>query len=400
VPLVAVGALLAAGLFARTSIPQPTPPVAASDSGLRSIACPVGGSCLAVGETGSKYTVNVPMAARSAKGTWSVQALSGRSAAGDSELAAVSCSSTTSCVAVGRQEIPAAYLGARAAGDRPITELWHGSTWTPVSRAVPKGAADGELSGVDCVPAMCMAVGSYSLRLGDDRPLAERWDGSRWSLRLPPRVRTGDEGSDSDLSDVACTSPTSCVAVGWFSYEMAVVAGIGPLIQRWDGKSWTTERSANTASPDTELTGVSCPTVDRCIAVGLQRRHGGVYRPFAETWDGRSWETTPVADPSRSPDSELLDIDCPGRDWCVAVGFRIMRSRFHPLVETWDGRRWTIDALDPPADATSSTLSSVDCPSSTTCHAIGTYARTTPLLHSFSVSLSGDRPTVVLVPDA
>jgi hypothetical protein len=398
--ILGVGALVAAGLVARSSIPQANPPVAATDSSLRSIACPAAEPCVAVGLTGSKYTVRVPMTARIAAGAWSVQALPGMSPAGDSVLAAVSCSTTTRCVAVGRQEVPADYLGARAAGDRPITEIWDGTVWTSDRGTVPSRTADAELRGVDCLPAMCMAVGSYGLRLSDDRPLAELWDGTGWNLRLPPRVRTGHEASDGVLSDVACVSPTSCVAVGRFSYDLTFFTGLAPLIQRWDGKEWTTERSANTASLDTELNGVSCSSADRCVAVGLQRRRPGIYGPFSEIWDGRRWGAIRIAGPPRSPDAELLDVACPARDRCVAVGFWATGSRFRPLIETWDGTRWTIDPLEPPADFASSTLNSVDCSSPTTCHAVGTYAKDTPLLHAFSVSIAGDRSTVVLVPDA
>jgi hypothetical protein len=400
IPILAVAALLATGLVARASIPEANPPVAATDTSLRSISCPAAEACIAVGLTGSKYTVRVPMTARSQGGSWSVQALPGMSPAGDSLLAAVSCPSATSCTAVGRQEVPASYLGARSAGDRPVTERWDGSTWTSGPGIVPARTADAELRGVDCIAATCVAVGSYALRLGDDRPLAEMWDGSGWRLRLPPRVRTGHEASDAVLSDVACVSATSCVAVGRFSYDLTLFTGIAPLIQRWDGKGWSTERSSNTRSLDTELNGVACPAADRCVAVGLQRRGAGVYGPFAEMWDGVRWSTVKISGPPRSPDAELLGVACPSADRCVAVGFFATGSRFRPLIETWDGRRWPSAPFEPPAGFTSSTLNDVDCSSPTICHAVGTYARDTPLLHAFSVSITGGQPSLHLVPDA
>ncbi len=400
-PLLAVGALFAAGLVARASIPQANPPTAATDTSLRAVACPAGEPCIAVGLTGSKYTVRVPMTARSLGASWSVRALPGTSPAGDSLLAALSCPSTTRCVAVGRQEVPAAYLGARSAGDRPLTELWSGAAWTSNDGAVPPGTADAELRGVDCVQSMCMSVGSYAKSLGDDRPLAEAWDGSRWSLHVPPLVRTGREASDAVLSDVACVSPTSCVAVGRFSYDLALFSGVGPLIQRWDGSRWRTERSSNTQSLDSELNAVSCPSADRCIAVGFQRRDAGIYTPFTEMWDGQRWSVVRSVAPPRSRDAELLDASCPHPDRCVAVGFWTTGGRLRPLIETWDGSRWTIDTLQPSDDFSSSTLNSIDCPSSTSCHAVGTYTRQdAPLLHAFSVLLTGGRPTVRLVPDA
>jgi hypothetical protein len=399
-PVLAAVALLVTGLVARASIPQADPPVAATDTSLRAIACPAAEPCIAVGLTGSKYTVRVPLIAHTAAGSWSVRSLPGMSPAGDSLLAALSCPSTIRCVAVGRHEVPAPYLGARSAGDRPLTELWDGTSWTAQRAVVPPRTADAELRGVDCDRTMCMAVGSYARRLGDDRPLAEMWNGDTWTLRLPRAIRAGHEASDGVLSDVACVSATSCIAVGRFSYDFTFFTGVAPLIQRWDGSGWRIDRSANTKSLDTELNGVACPSTDRCIAVGLQRSGPGVFGPFAEIWDGERWKMMRVAGPPRSPDAELLDVACPLPDRCVAVGLRATGARYEPLIETWDGSRWTIEPFEPPADFTSSALDSVDCSSPTRCHAVGTYTRATPLLHAFSVSLDDGHPTVVPVPDA
>jgi hypothetical protein len=397
--LLAVAALLATGLVARASIPEAQPPVAATDTGLRALSCPADESCIAVGLTGSKYTVRVPMVARSSGGSWSTEALPGMSPAGDSIFAAVSCPSVTRCLTVGRQEVPAPYLGARSAGDRPLTEQWDGATWTVQRAVVPPGTADAGLAGVDCEQATCMAVGSYAGRVGDDRPLAEVWNGRSWTLELPRPIRAGHEASDAVLSDVACVS-ASCVAVGRFSYDVTFFTGVGPMIQRWDGSAWRIERSANTQSLDTELNGVACPSADRCIAVGLQRIKPGVFGPFAEIWNGERWNVMRVAGPSGSPDVELFDVACPRVDSCVAVGLRATGSHYEPLIETWDGRRWVIEPVEPPADFTSGALDSVDCPSPSRCLAVGTYTFGTPLLHAFSVPVDDGHPTVVPVPDA
>src|SRR5262249_20886291 len=149
-----------------------------------------------------------------------------------------------------------------------------------------------------------------------------------------------------------------------------------------------------------ELNGVSCPSPDRCVAVGLQRNRPGIYGPFAETWDGDRWSVVKIAGPARSPDAELLDVACSDADRCVAVGFWAAGTRFLPLIEMWDGRRWTIVPFDGPPDFSSSTLNSVSCPARRSCHAVGAYARDTPLLHAFSVSVVDGHPTVVRVPDA
>jgi hypothetical protein len=82
----------------------------------------------------------------------------------------------------------------------------------------PKGASNGNLASVSCRSAKCEAVGSTSLG-----PLAERWNGARWSLQPAPSPVAGT----GLLAGVACMSATACIAVG--------SAGGAPLAEAYSG---------------------------------------------------------------------------------------------------------------------------------------------------------------------
>jgi hypothetical protein len=398
--LVAVGALIAAGVGARLSIPKVTAPAPAIDSSLRDVACPSPGRCTAVGLTGSKYTVQVPMAALSEGASWTLRSPEAPSRIADSDLSAIACAALTRCVAVGSREVPAAYFGARSAGGRPLIEAWDGTNWVTDQAVVPSGTADADLQGVDCVASMCMAVGEYAKRLGDDRALAEVWDGHAWRLQVPPTPRYNGEPGEAVLSDVTCISPTSCIAVGQFRFELEGIVAtiIAPLIERWDGTRWHIERADNPGTDDVELYSISCDGADRCVAVGSQRLGRQTYGTLAEIWDGTAWHLMRTRDPAGSPDSDLRDVACPRADRCFAVGYRTSGAGLLPLIESWDGRRWTIEQTATPAAFTSSAFNSIDCALPTSCQAVGTYEKGSPILHAFSATLTGGDWTILPVP--
>jgi hypothetical protein len=316
----AVVALIAAGTFARIATGAVVPPAPVIETSLSGLACPSPGHCVSVGTTGSRDTLHTPYAVWFADDTWTEGSPVPPIQNGDSFLSAVSCPSATYCVAVGRQEVPAPYFGARSAGDRPLVEVWTGGNWQVHPSSVPDGTADAQLSGVECVSlSTCVAVGTVAGRSGKDRILTQFWDGDAWKLVLPPRPRSME---DPALYDVACTSAGACTAVGHYTYQLgAFLTLIAPLILRWNGTEWRFEPSGNVGdSRETELGGIACPASDRCIAVGSVRHPDGTNSTFAEMRDGASWHTQRTPDPKGTPDAELNDVACPSPNRCIAVG--------------------------------------------------------------------------------
>jgi hypothetical protein len=243
---------------------------------------------------------------------------------------------------------------------RALAERWDGTSWTIQSSPRTSGATPNELFGVSCASgSACTAVGDYgdTSGLNSDFLLAEHWNGATWSVESIP----GDQGAvQEQLQGVSCPTTAACVAVGTFERP----DNSYPVAAHWDGMAWTPDLSAS-AGGFARLPGVSCTSATDCMAVG-----GGyltAYRdPFAEHWNGTSWTQIAVPKPDNAT-SDLAGISCTSATACTAVG----RSDGAPLAEQWDGTSWT--AQSPPSPTASGGLAGVSCKSATACVAVGSY---------------------------
>jgi hypothetical protein len=317
-----------------------------------------------------------------------------------SQLSGVSCVASSDCVAIGSYVAP---------NGRPkeLGEAWNGKVWQIRPMSAP---ATGTLSGVSCVDASeCTAVGSY-LAGTREVPLVETWDGAEWTAAAAPSP-AGATGSW--LSAVSCTRPWACTAVGYDT----TTSGTHPLVERWNGLWWSLQSSASPSGlTDPVLTGVACSALT-CVAVGEGTAGGaptawaesstglswraeavpvaaGTSRPellgvacssaasctavgqsslgaLAERWDGSAWAdvTTPISNVGK--DSSLDAVSCTASTACVATGTTRPGSNFVPLVEEWDGARWSDAYVPPPSGAHLATLAAVSCTGPEVCSAVG-----------------------------
>ena len=292
---------------------QPTATPKGTSDGLSGVSCSSARACMAVGGafhmTGRRQTALTEVW----NGTrWQVEATPTITA--PSSLYAVSCTSASSCVAVGHTVNEP---------ERAIVERWNGKTWR--IQAIPPLAKDTALSGVSCsTTRACTAVG-WNNATGNTRPLALFWNGNSWRVQavaLPSVAPTshGPRPPRSGIFDaVTCTSSKACMATGADFNQPG-----GPLLaERWNGKTWHVERTPNppdwTASlAEPVLDGVSCGSANACSAVGeYNPGHATAY--FIETWNGKRWRLEPAPHPTDFAHGALLGISCAsGR--CTAVG--------------------------------------------------------------------------------
>jgi hypothetical protein len=112
-----------------------------------------------------------------------------------------SCTSSTACTAVGDSSEVA------------LAERYNGKTWTIQSIPNPSNVFPGvTLSGVSCSsPTSCEAVGNYFISDSVDVTLSEAWNGTAWQVQSTPNP---PDAVTSALWSVSCTSGTSCSAAG------------------------------------------------------------------------------------------------------------------------------------------------------------------------------------------
>lgn len=175
-------------------------------SDIFSVSCLSGWSCLMAGGT----DLGRPFAARWTGAGWERMRTPDPGGQNDDTwFNSISCSSTSSCTAVGDRG------NQSLDGDsvtEPFAERWNGVRWAVQRTPVPRRSDDTELSGVSCqTKAMCAAVGSSSMFNGPVRPYVVVWSGARWGSPAIPLPRGAAEGSPDAVS---CASREVCTLVG------------------------------------------------------------------------------------------------------------------------------------------------------------------------------------------
>src|SRR5215472_9926757 len=320
-------------------------------SGFFAVSCTSATACTAVGAQ-TDATGTTALAERWDGRSWRVQVTPSPAGATGSELLAVSCAATGVCTAVGSVTIGSAGGRAATAASRNsggstttvgLAERWNGTTWRVQAIPNPGRSTGTGFAAVSCsTPTACTAGGSYDTASHLGRPVAAGWGGRSWHRQAVP-ARVGASVA-SGLVGVSCASARTCIAVG---YGTATTGESTTLAERWDGSRWRIQRSpvpAGTVSAG--LSGVSCPSPRTCTAVGQFFNSGQRELPLAERWDGTRWRIQPVPSPAGARrGAELSAVSCPSADRCFAVGQYFTKSGSVALGETWKGGRWTVQPL-------------------------------------------------------
>jgi hypothetical protein len=238
-----------------------------------------------------------------------------------------------------------------------LAERWNGTEWSIQSTPNPSGAkATAFEGGVSCLSSTeCVAVGTYTNSTGTELTLAERWNGTEWSIQSTPNPL---EGKEVHLKAVSCTSSSACIAVGKYSLGSILEKGsLKTLIERWNGTEWSIQ---TVPTAEASLNGVSCTSSTACTAVGKHEKFSS--GPLAERWNGSEWSIQST--PFLTGGEGLHGVSCASSTACTAVS--------GTLVEYWNGTEWTIQsAAEPTGEGFS--LYGVACTAPTACTAVGTY---------------------------
>lgn len=331
------------------------------------VSCVTSTFCMAMGGAGaaqwdgSRWTF--PATASPSDGTWV-------------SLANVSCPTLTFCMAVGSSGT----IGSAANPPDPVAEAWNGTTWAWLTLPQVPGAQGVMVQSVSCTSsANCVAVGAFT-RTSPWTPdlLALRWDGTQWALLpTPPLPRRGIEGS---FGGVSCTTDTSCIAVGEYQRPSTPPCGeraiCGPaLAERWDGTRWTILPTSATGSlKQASLESISCNSATSCVAVGS-------YPPLAERWNGKRWtvQRPATSPPNQGQWTTVSGVACSGARHCIAVGRHDNGAggATWAVVEQWNGTTWTVMSIPHPHQG-DDFLSSIACTASNRCVAVGGSGRARP----------------------
>jgi hypothetical protein len=348
---------------------QSTPTIAGSTgSALSGVSCTTGTACVGVGDYVNGSGADVALAERWNGTAWSVLSTPVPTGATGSALAGVFCATTSACAAVG-------YVNASGV-KMTLVERWDGSKWSIQTSANPTGG--GVLSSVSCRASQCIAVGQSA----QNTPLAERWNGTAWVIQTLP-------AGSGILSGLSCTAANACTAVGQRGSLTQWTPQNTSLAERWNGTAWSIQTTPNANTRNlflfsSRLSGVSCTTATGCIAVGYWsgwRCNNGkptcncfqlpycthLIGTLVEAWNGTTWAIQGT--PSPGEYSELLGVSCVSATACTATGGH-GSAPLYALAEQWNGTAWTYQ-FPPNPLPNGVTLLGVSCTAVTACTAVG-----------------------------
>lgn len=262
-----------------------------------------------------------------------------------------------------------------------LTEHWNGTAWHVVPAPEP-GSGGDQLGSVSCVGThFCLAVGFQVPELdGPVNPLVERYNGHSWTV--VPGLNPGP--GYIDLEAVTCTAVDSCDVTGGTATSFFE----RPYAVHWNGTTWSNQNPPDPiARNDSELTAISCRAARRCTSVGTDLHAWGDEVGFTEEavfamrWNGKRWAEQAQANPTGEDLNDDLAVSCDAVQSCQSVGFwETSDGVLQTLAEHWDGSAWTqTDTPNPTSGGAQ--LDGVSCPTSA-CQAVGfasSTAATTPL---------------------
>jgi hypothetical protein len=293
-------------------------------------------------------------------------------------------------------------VGTGVGSTTTLTESWNGSVWSIVPSPNPSGSTNA-LTGVSCLSSTnCVAVGNSTDAAGDSTGFSEIWNGSNWSVVATSTPALS--GDDSALESVSCTEGTSifCVAVGAVPTSQPPIEQ--PLIESWNGSSWSVMSTPAPAFNTGQFNSVSCGSPTSCMAVGLTIECAGIVQGdgtqivcfnsqmLVETWDGTNWsiQTTP----NENSNTDLFGVSCTTSTSCVGAG----QSDSMVIAESWNGTSFTVTNGPNIADGGGAT--GVSCTTFTNCMVAGEIQGTSPGVQQQTLALTWNGTTLSSVPTA
>jgi len=192
-----------------------------------------------------------------------------------------------------------------------------------------------------------------------------------WSVVPSPNAMSGVKMLSSPLASVTVIASNDVWAVG-----SAGLNGISTLIEHWDGVQWSIISSPNTSAEQNHLFGVSGVAANDVWAVGsyFDRVNTVTGGPLVEHWNGSSWTLVTADDPPSNQD-QLLGVAAraAGEVWAVDDRSDYNLQQPTPLIERWNGSAWGQQSAPPLSPAGKQMMTAVAASPDGTTIAVGYY---------------------------
>ena len=246
-----------------------------------------------------------------------------------------------------------------------LIEHWNGKSWSIVSS--PNVASlFNVLTAISAISAKDIWAVGNSSGLQGYQTLIEHWDGKSWSIVPSP----GQQGGQ--LNGVAALASNNVWAVG----SGADTNGIQTLIEHWNGTNWSVVSSSGPGLATNALHGIAAISPHNIWAVGEDSDSVSPSSPFApliEHWNGSSWSIVPS--PLQGTSDLLNGIAAVSASNIWAVGtYRSSTDPMGPyftLIEHWNGTAWSVVTSPRPDTPVSDLVAAVRVPATRSVWTVG-----------------------------
>ncbi|HEX8385547.1 MAG TPA: hypothetical protein VF576_05145, partial [Rubricoccaceae bacterium] len=223
---------------------------------------------------------------------------------------------------------------------RTLAMHWDGAAWTIVPTPDPVQGGNGLWDVEAITPDLAWAAGNKG---GNGaRPLMLRWDGAAWSEYPLPPLGTGPFSGTGTLLDMHALSGTDIWAVGTagnWAIDSPGDPSFVAIAFHWDGSSWSLTIPPFVTDYRHEISAVHASAPDNVWAVGSWGESRGKYRPLVYRWDGQQWHVMPAPfDENPFMPLHSVAVLSPTDVWITADRFDGVPG---PVTAHWDGTSWT-----------------------------------------------------------
>lgn len=383
-------------------ISPPTDAKSGANASISALSCPSAGNCVAVGTYTDSTNTNQMMYAVESNGSWAqgVKLSPPSNVASPNfipTLTGISCTGVGYCVAVGGYKSNETTALRRGVIFTETAGVWSEQQAPTDPLESPTSGGDA-LGSVSCTSAgNCLAGGFYVDAISYGRPMVDQETDGHWATPIELPQPSDSQGLPAAAVKVTCTSQANCVAAtqyltstGPVDYRgMAAVetAGTwGPAVQL----PLPANANSTTGTQDVRVNSVECASVGNCVVVGDYQTAAETH-PFTATETGSAWqpavEVTLPSDaapsaPSMAEVDTLTSVSCPTASSCVATGWYTYTDPtcancVKPIAVDDAGGSWgdpqvlsvPEDSISPP----SAGLAAVACTAVFTCTVVGSY---------------------------
>jgi hypothetical protein len=354
---------------------------------LPATACPGPSACVAVGYypiNGSKFSDGLLLTGLGSSWTQAQAPVpADANPGGGNSLRAVACPAVDYCIAVGHYDDTTGKV-------RLLIETGFGTSWTPLGVALPPNYANSlEINAVTCpTTTTCVAAGVYADALNDEQGLLLTLSGGSWTASDAPLPADAQPSLYTDpITSLACPSTSECFAVGRYR---DLSNNTQALLLTMQGSTWTAKKapmpSNARSNPSAILNAISCPSTSACVSVGYYADQTGETQGLILTMSGTSWRPAEAPLPANAATSGyggiaiLNSASCTSATRCVAAGTYMDTSgEWQGLLLNKSDSQW--GATETPLPRGTSNITgggepiAVACLSATQCEAIGYYAQ-------------------------